>query len=66
MEVGSRFVRLTWKRGFDGNSPLLGYLIQYQVIPTGSDYKQIWSHMVHTGTVYNLTLGITSASLMLV
>ncbi|XP_071054820.1 cell adhesion molecule Dscam2 [Onthophagus taurus] len=30
VEVGSRSVRLAWKKSFDGNSPILGYLVQYQ------------------------------------
>lgn len=29
-EVDSRNVKLTWRRPFDGNSPVLSYLVQYQ------------------------------------
>ncbi|KAI9579074.1 hypothetical protein GQX74_014691, partial [Glossina fuscipes] len=29
-EVGSRTVKLSWRRPFDGNSPVLSYLVQYQ------------------------------------
>lgn len=39
-EVGSRTVRLSWIRGFDGNAPLLGYLAQYQLL--GSLNKDDW------------------------
>lgn len=41
VEVSSRSVRLTWKRPFDGNSPVLGYLVQYQ--PLGTGYNE-WDH----------------------
>lgn len=28
-EILSRAVRLSWSQGFDGNSPLVGYTVQY-------------------------------------
>lgn len=28
--VSSRSVKLSWKRPFDGNSPMLSYIVQYQ------------------------------------
>lgn len=28
-EILSRAVRLSWSQGFDGNSPLVGYTLQY-------------------------------------
>uniref|UniRef100_A0A6P4DVD5 Down syndrome cell adhesion molecule-like protein Dscam2 n=1 Tax=Drosophila rhopaloa TaxID=1041015 RepID=A0A6P4DVD5_DRORH len=31
-EVGSRTVKLSWRRPFDGNSPVLSYLVQYQAL----------------------------------
>lgn len=40
VEVGGRTVQLSWLRGFDGNSPLLGYLAQYQLL--GSLNKDDW------------------------
>ena len=36
MEINSRSVKLSWKQSFDGNSPILGYLVQYQ--PLGMDH----------------------------
>ncbi|XP_065172769.1 cell adhesion molecule Dscam1-like, partial [Atheta coriaria] len=35
VEVGSRSVRLAWRRPFDGNSPVIGYLVQHQQIGVG-------------------------------
>lgn len=43
VEVGSRSVRLAWKKPFDGNNPLLGYVIQYQPTEIGIAGKS--SHM---------------------
>lgn len=31
-EVSSRSVKLAWRRPFDGNSPVLSYIVQYQPI----------------------------------
>lgn len=30
IEISSRSVKLSWKRPFDGNSPVLSYVVQYQ------------------------------------
>lgn len=30
LEVKSRTVKLSWKRPYDGNSPVLSYLVQYK------------------------------------
>lgn len=30
IEIGSRSIKLSWRRPFDGNSPVLSYLVQYQ------------------------------------
>lgn len=61
-EVGSRTVKLSWRRPFDGNSPVLSYLVQYQPLkymqsPTtvgsaGGDWNTI--------NVINVTLPSTS------
>lgn len=32
VEVSSRSVKLSWRRPFDGNSPVLSYVVQYQPI----------------------------------
>lgn len=37
--VSSRSVKLSWKRPFDGNSPMLSYIVQYQ--PT----KYVHTHL---------------------
>jgi len=61
-EVGSRTVKLSWRRPFDGNSPVLSYLVQYQPL------KYMQSHTVTTGgdwntiNVINVTLPSTSIS----
>lgn len=44
----SRSVMVAWKRPFDGNSPIIGYLVQYRPLTPGRDWDQI-------GTL-NLTL----------
>lgn len=31
VEVSSRSVRLAWRRPFDGNSPVIGYIVQYEI-----------------------------------
>ncbi|KRT80459.1 Immunoglobulin, partial [Oryctes borbonicus] len=49
VEVSSRSVRLAWRRSFDGNSPILGYLVQHQ--PLGIEHVD-WEN---AGT-QNLTL----------
>lgn len=49
IEVSSRSFRLAWGRPFNGNSPLLGYLVQYQ--PLGGQHVD-WEQLV----VQNLTL----------
>lgn len=40
VEVASRSVRLSWKRPFDGNSPIIGYLIQYQNIASNQEWEK--------------------------
>uniref|UniRef100_A0A182NQ64 Down syndrome cell adhesion molecule-like protein Dscam2 n=1 Tax=Anopheles dirus TaxID=7168 RepID=A0A182NQ64_9DIPT len=37
MEVSSRQIRLSWKRPYDGMSPVLSYLVQYQPVRLGKD-----------------------------
>ncbi|XP_044257604.1 Down syndrome cell adhesion molecule-like protein Dscam2 isoform X1 [Tribolium madens] len=48
IEVASRSVRLSWRRPFDGNSPVIGYLVQYQILGPNQDWEQ--------PTALNLTL----------
>lgn len=38
LEVGSRRIRLSWKRPYDGMSPVLSYLVQYQPLRMVKDY----------------------------
>lgn len=58
VEVSSRSVRLAWRRSFDGNSPILGYLVQYQ--PLGIEHVD-WEI---AGT-QNLTLPAISTTIRL-
>ncbi|CAH0562134.1 unnamed protein product [Brassicogethes aeneus] len=49
VEVSSRSVKLAWRRPFDGNSAVIGYLLQYQVLGANpADWDQ--------SAVYNLTI----------
>ncbi|XP_017969064.1 Down syndrome cell adhesion molecule-like protein Dscam2 isoform X1 [Drosophila navojoa] len=63
-EVGSRTVKLSWRRPFDGNSPVLSYLVQYQALK----YLQSHSSLGAAGgdwngvNVINVTLPSTSIS----
>lgn len=63
-EVGSRTVKLSWRRPFDGNSPVLSYLVQYQALK----YLQSHSALGAAGgdwngvNVINVTLPSTSIS----
>lgn len=40
MEVSSRQIRLSWKRPYDGMSPVLSYLVQYQPVRLGKEPVQ--------------------------
>ncbi|XP_017776462.1 PREDICTED: Down syndrome cell adhesion molecule-like protein Dscam2 isoform X2 [Nicrophorus vespilloides] len=51
VEVASRNVRLAWRKPFDGNSPIIGYLVQYQPLSVG--YND-WEN----SAVQNITLPI--------
>ncbi|XP_017047144.1 Down syndrome cell adhesion molecule-like protein Dscam2 isoform X1 [Drosophila ficusphila] len=63
-EVGSRTVKLSWRRPFDGNSPVLSYLVQYQSL------KYLQSHATSgaaggdwsSQNVINVSLPSTSIS----
>lgn len=63
-EVGSRTVKLSWRRPFDGNSPVLSYLVQYQPL------KYLQSHVAlgmagsdwNGPNIINVTLPSTSIS----
>ncbi|XP_044742030.1 Down syndrome cell adhesion molecule-like protein Dscam2 [Chrysoperla carnea] len=68
IEIGSRFIRLQWLRGYDGNTPLTHYLLQYQVVPNnyiGVDYINIWNQFNNNNlnnVIYNVTLSVTLTS----
>ncbi|XP_023034507.1 Down syndrome cell adhesion molecule-like protein Dscam2 isoform X1 [Drosophila willistoni] len=63
-EVGSRTVKLSWRRPFDGNSPVLSYLVQYQALKYLQSHASLgaaggnWSGM----NVINVSLPSTSIS----
>lgn len=68
-EVGSRTIKLSWRRPFDGNSPVLSYLVQYQAL------NYLKTHLSHGSTVgdwngnnnvVNVTVPSTSISRRLV
>ncbi|KAH8408036.1 hypothetical protein KR222_011729 [Zaprionus bogoriensis] len=64
LEVGSRSVKLSWRRPFDGNSPVLSYMVQYQALK----YLQSHSGQETSGgdwnvnNVINVTLPSSSIS----
>ncbi|ALC46292.1 Dscam3, partial [Drosophila busckii] len=65
-EVGSRTVKLSWRRPFDGNSPVLSYLVQYQALKYLQSHTALglgaaggdWAGL----NVINVTLPSTSIS----
>ncbi|XP_055715988.1 cell adhesion molecule Dscam2 isoform X2 [Phlebotomus papatasi] len=66
VEVKSRTVKLSWRRPFDGNSPVLSYLVQYQPVkslhnlpPTIHTTEAEWN----SGTTVNVTLPTVSDTL---
>ncbi|KMQ94061.1 down syndrome cell adhesion molecule [Lasius niger] len=48
IEIGSRSIRLLWKRAFDGNSPIRNYMIQYRSASHGmtDDWNPLKTHNV--------------------
>ena len=40
IEIGSRSIRLSWKKAFDGNTPIHKYVIQYR--PLGHGITDDW------------------------
>lgn len=48
IEIGSRSIRLLWKRAFDGNSPIRNYVIQYRSLSHGmtDDWNPVKTHNV--------------------
>ncbi|XP_076279934.1 Down syndrome cell adhesion molecule 3 isoform X5 [Lasioglossum baleicum] len=48
IEIGSRSIRLLWKRAFDGNSPIRNYVIQYRSLNHGltDDWNPAKTHNV--------------------
>lgn len=63
IEVSSRSVKLSWRRPFDGNSPVLSYVVQYQPIKFVHTHTAVmnpeadWS----SPTVMNITLPTISS-----
>ncbi|XP_044594739.1 Down syndrome cell adhesion molecule-like protein Dscam2 [Cotesia glomerata] len=48
IEIGSRSIRLSWRKSFDGNSPIRNYIIQYRVLNHGpvDDWEPSKTHNV--------------------
>ncbi|XP_049878899.1 Down syndrome cell adhesion molecule-like protein Dscam2 [Pectinophora gossypiella] len=52
-EILSRAVRLSWSQGFDGNSPLVGYCVQYAEL---SPQASIRAHQWDAATTLNVSV----------
>ncbi|XP_034948275.1 Down syndrome cell adhesion molecule-like protein Dscam2 isoform X1 [Chelonus insularis] len=61
IEIGSRSIRLSWKRSFDGNSPIRNYIIQYRPLNHGitDDWEPSKTHNV-TFTPGNSNIGAST------
>ncbi|XP_044017269.1 Down syndrome cell adhesion molecule-like protein Dscam2 [Aphidius gifuensis] len=48
IEIGSRSIRLSWKKSFNGNSPIRNYIIQYRALGHGlaDDWEPSKTHNV--------------------
>lgn len=58
IEIGSRSIKLSWNKAFDGNSPIREYIIQYQPVSHGileDDWEPSKTHNIsHTpGSLYS-------------
>lgn len=42
IEIGSRSVRLLWRKSFDGNSPIQNYVIQYRSLSASHGMNDDW------------------------
>lgn len=62
VEVGSRTVKIAWKRPFDGNSPVLSYVVQYQVHKSAYERNTIPNYDVEwrNPTAVNLSVPVLS------
>lgn len=60
IEVGSRTVKIAWKRPFDGNSPVLSYVVQYQPHKSGYERNALPSYDVEwrNPTTVNLSVPV--------
>lgn len=55
-EISSRSVKLSWRRPFDGNSPVLSYIVQYQQIDSGQTQSAALSSEYNWSNPMNITL----------
>lgn len=55
-EISSRSVKLSWRRPFDGNSPVLSYIVQYQQIEAGHTQSAALSSEYNWSNPMNITL----------
>lgn len=63
IEVSSRSVKLSWRRPFDGNSPVLSYVVQYQPIKFVHSHTAIMNSEADWSTpnTINITLPTISS-----
>ncbi|XP_063973280.1 cell adhesion molecule Dscam1 isoform X2 [Diachasmimorpha longicaudata] len=62
IEIGSRSIRLSWKRSFDGNSPIRNYIIQYRTL--GHGLSDEWEpSKTHNVTFTPASLNVASTNL---
>lgn len=63
VEAHSRSVKLSWRRPFDGNSPVLSYLVQYQPLRgVHSAYNSIPSSSSSSGPSSTVSVGTADSA----
>lgn len=62
IEVGSRTVKIAWKRPFDGNSPVLSYVVQYQMHKPLFDRNTLPNYDIEwrNPSIFNLSVPVIS------
>lgn len=66
VEVSSRSVTLSWRRPFDGNSPVLSYIVQYQPMQRAAaaagGTRSTYAHRLHPSSSSSATSATAAAT----